>query len=50
MSAAVNSGIPPDYLENGRWYHGFHKGAYMYPCDEVGRFSLAVIPAKIFMD
>jgi hypothetical protein len=26
---------PVDYLENGRLYHGFRKGSYMYPCDEV---------------
>jgi hypothetical protein len=24
-----------NYLENGRWYHGFRRGIYMYPCDEV---------------
>lgn len=23
-----------NYLENGRWYHGFRRGIYMYPCDE----------------
>ncbi|KAI4919467.1 hypothetical protein J4E90_001602 [Alternaria incomplexa] len=21
-------------MENGRWYHGFRRGLYMYPCDE----------------
>lgn len=26
---------PMDYYENGRLYHGFRKGKYMYPCDEV---------------
>jgi hypothetical protein len=26
-----------NYLENGRWYHGYRRGIYMYPCDEVGR-------------
>ncbi|KAF7857027.1 hypothetical protein EAF04_009787 [Stromatinia cepivora] len=25
---------PPDYYENGRLYHGFHKEKYMFPCDE----------------
>ncbi|ATZ49708.1 Bclae1 [Botrytis cinerea B05.10] len=25
---------PPDYTENGRLYHGLHKGKYMFPCDE----------------
>ncbi|KAL2056678.1 hypothetical protein ABVK25_003072 [Lepraria finkii] len=25
---------PPDYLENGRKYHGYRRGIYMYPCDE----------------
>ncbi|KAL1962533.1 hypothetical protein VTN77DRAFT_9408 [Rasamsonia byssochlamydoides] len=24
----------PDYEENGRMFHGFRKGVYMYPCDE----------------
>ncbi|KAF2258450.1 methyltransferase LaeA [Lojkania enalia] len=23
-----------NYSENGRWYHGFRRGIYMYPCDE----------------
>lgn len=23
-----------NYLENGRYYHGFRRGMYMYPCDE----------------
>ncbi len=22
-------------MENGRMYHGYHRGIYMYPCDEV---------------
>lgn len=26
---------PPNYEENGRLYHGYRKGSYMYPCDEV---------------
>lgn len=25
----------PDYVENGRLYHGYRKGIYMFPCDEV---------------
>ncbi|EEP82232.1 LaeA protein [Uncinocarpus reesii 1704] len=24
----------PTYLENGRWYHGYRRGQYMFPCDE----------------
>ena len=24
----------PDYEENGRMYHGYRKGIYMFPCDE----------------
>jgi SAM-dependent methyltransferase len=24
-----------NYHENGRLYHGFRRGIYMYPCDEV---------------
>jgi hypothetical protein len=31
--AAQNS----NYHENGRLYHGFRRGIYMYPCDEVSR-------------
>ena len=30
--------VPPNdqpHLENGRLFHGFRKGIYMYPCDEV---------------
>ncbi|KAH6668356.1 methyltransferase LaeA [Halenospora varia] len=26
---------PGDYIENGRVYHAFHKGKYLFPCDEV---------------
>ncbi|TVY71330.1 Secondary metabolism regulator [Lachnellula suecica] len=26
--------IPSNYMENGREYHGFHKGKYLLPCDE----------------
>jgi hypothetical protein len=29
------AGNPPDYEENGRLYHGYRKGIYMFPCDEV---------------
>lgn len=25
----------PNQLENGRQYHGFRKGVYMYPCDDL---------------
>ncbi|KAI9810621.1 MAG: Secondary metabolism regulator lae1 [Pycnora praestabilis] len=25
---------PPNHVENGRLFHGFRKGIYMYPCDE----------------
>ncbi|KAI1965367.1 hypothetical protein LOZ58_001214 [Ophidiomyces ophidiicola] len=24
----------PTYLEYGRWYHGYRRGQYMFPCDE----------------
>lgn len=24
----------PTYVENGRWYHGYRRGQYMFPCDE----------------
>lgn len=26
---------PGNYTENGREYHGYHRGKYMFPCDEV---------------
>ncbi|OCK90767.1 LaeA-like protein [Cenococcum geophilum 1.58] len=26
--------VPQNYIENGRLYHGFRRGIYMYPCDE----------------
>jgi hypothetical protein len=26
-----------NYLENGRYYHGYRRGIYQYPCDEVSR-------------
>ncbi|KAH8649478.1 LaeA-like protein [Tricladium varicosporioides] len=32
---APDTPVPGDYLENGRVYHGFHKGKYLFPCDEV---------------
>ena len=36
----ASNGLPvpaqnSNYLENGRWYHGFRRGIYMYPCDEL---------------
>lgn len=27
--------LPPNYHENGRAYHGYRKGKYLFPCDEV---------------
>ncbi|KAL8757836.1 MAG: hypothetical protein Q9199_001907 [Rusavskia elegans] len=24
----------PNHIENGREYHGFRRGMYMYPCDK----------------
>ncbi|PQE03280.1 hypothetical protein CJF30_00005765 [Rutstroemia sp. NJR-2017a BBW] len=30
-----NPAPPADYIENGRLYHGFRKGKYMLPIDEV---------------
>ncbi|KAI9668987.1 MAG: hypothetical protein M1829_005215 [Trizodia sp. TS-e1964] len=33
-SNGVSLAIPAPYEENGRLYHGYHKGMYMYPCDE----------------
>ncbi|KAF2401850.1 LaeA-like protein [Trichodelitschia bisporula] len=26
--------VPQNYIENGRLFHGFRRGLYMYPCDE----------------
>lgn len=31
-----------NYLENGRYYHGYRRGIYQYPCDEVSSPSRAV--------
>ncbi|KAJ8605672.1 hypothetical protein MRB53_041389 [Persea americana] len=31
----IAQAAPAYHEENGRLYHGFHKGIYMYPCDEV---------------
>ena len=33
-TSAVPPPLPSNYVENGRLYHGFRKGRYMYPCDE----------------
>jgi hypothetical protein len=32
-------GWEPNYVENDREFHGWRKGLYMYPCDEVRRCS-----------
>lgn len=37
--------VSQNYTENGRTYHGFRRGVYMYPCDEV-RFSPARSPPE----
>ncbi|RAR02792.1 s-adenosyl-l-methionine-dependent methyltransferase [Stemphylium lycopersici] len=39
MVTMTSNGLPvpaqnSNYMENGRWYHGFRRGLYMYPCDE----------------
>jgi tRNA G46 methylase TrmB len=34
MNGAAVPSLPPNHLENGRWFHGYRKGIYMYPCDE----------------
>ncbi|KAL8648889.1 MAG: hypothetical protein Q9210_004725 [Variospora velana] len=31
----------PNHIENGREYHGYRRGMYMYPCDEVCIFTLS---------
>lgn len=36
-----------NYLENGRYYHGYRRGMYQYPCDEVGALSPALPPPAI---
>ena len=41
--AATSLPPPPNYLENGRTYHGFRRGKYMFPCDEVRLPDSAVI-------
>lgn len=32
--------VPKNHTENGREFHGFRKGIYMYPCDEVSSHSV----------
>ncbi|KAL1953333.1 hypothetical protein VTO42DRAFT_2987 [Malbranchea cinnamomea] len=32
----------PPYEENGRWYHGFRRGMYMYPCDDAEQERLDI--------
>nr|BAP58881.1 methyltransferase [Alternaria alternata] len=39
MVTMASNGLPvpaqnSNYMENGRWYHGYRRGLYMYPCDE----------------
>lgn len=34
MAGVLQNYVPADYEENGRLYHGYKKGIYMYPCDE----------------
>ncbi|EDN05765.1 conserved hypothetical protein [Histoplasma mississippiense (nom. inval.)] len=38
----------PCYEENGRLYHGFRRGIYMYPCDELERDRLDIFH-KVFL-
>ncbi|KAI9856392.1 MAG: hypothetical protein M1824_005430 [Vezdaea acicularis] len=33
QSTVTSRSVPP-YMENGRLYHGYKKGMYMFPCDE----------------
>ena len=35
LARSLPAPVPQNYKENGRTYHGFHKGMYMFPCDEV---------------
>jgi len=37
FSAIPTASMPVNQTENGRTYHGFREGKYMFPCDEVGR-------------
>ncbi len=37
---------PDDYLENGRTYHGYHKGLYIAPCDDVRSMPLRLLRHK----
>ncbi|KAG9227985.1 hypothetical protein BJ875DRAFT_478860 [Amylocarpus encephaloides] len=32
--------IAENYTENGREYHGFRRGKYMFPCDEMDRMDI----------
>ncbi|PGH06208.1 hypothetical protein AJ79_06596 [Helicocarpus griseus UAMH5409] len=39
----------PSYEENGRLYHGFRRGIYMYPCDELERDRLDIFHKVIMV-
>lgn len=32
---SIPAAVDQNYIENEREFHGFHRGVYMYPCDEV---------------
>lgn len=34
-SSAARSAVASDYTKYGRQYHGYHRGIYPFPCDEV---------------
>lgn len=43
QTAAV---LPGNYIENRREYHGFRKGKYLFPCDEVC-FSIRLVDGDL---
>ncbi|KAF2458167.1 methyltransferase LaeA [Lineolata rhizophorae] len=40
--------LPQNYLENGRLYHGFRRGIYLFPCDEAEKDRMDIYH-KLFL-
>jgi hypothetical protein len=45
MNLPPSAPPPQNYVENNREYHGFRKGKYMFPCDEVSLVNSAIAPS-----
>ena len=45
-SIAVPSSAQQNHMENGRMFHGYRRGLYMYPCDEVRTSPSTTSPGR----